>query len=118
MAGANREDLENIFHYVGLVLIALGLCMAIPLVVSLVAGEWASALDLFASLCLTVGVVNLLFFLLRPRGRVTWNQGLVIVALSWLAAMFFPPCPSISTAITPLTWTPASSPCPGWPPPG
>ncbi len=84
-----REDLENILHNVGLVLIALGLCMAVPLVISLVAGEWASALDLFISLCLTVAAGDLLYFFLRPRGRVTWNQGLVIVALSWLAAMLF-----------------------------
>ena len=87
MTRPSRADLENIFHYVGLVLIALGLCMLVPTLISLVAGEWASALDLLISACLTVGAGNLLFFLLRPRGRVTWNQGLVIVALSWLAAM-------------------------------
>ncbi|MDI6873220.1 hypothetical protein [Candidatus Solincola sp.] len=55
MTAPYREDIENIFHYVGLVLIALGLCMAVPLVVSLVAGEWASVLDLFITLCITVG---------------------------------------------------------------
>ncbi|MBC7253458.1 MAG: TrkH family potassium uptake protein [Actinobacteria bacterium] len=93
MAGPYREDLENIFHYVGLVLLALGLCMAVPMAVSLVAGEWCSALDLFISLCATVGAGNLLFFGLRPKGRITWNQGLVIVALSWLAAMLFSALP-------------------------
>ncbi len=93
MAAPYREDLENILHYVGLVLIALGLTMAIPAVVSLVAGEWGSALDLFISLCATVGTGNFLYFSLRPRRRLTWNQGLVIVALSWLAAMCFSALP-------------------------
>ncbi len=93
MARPSRADLENIFHYVGLVLIALGLCMLVPLVISLVAAEWAGAIDLLVSLCLTVGAGNLLFFMLRPSGRITWNQGLVIVSVSWLAAMLFSALP-------------------------
>jgi trk system potassium uptake protein len=89
----SRRDIENIFHYVGVVLIALGLCMFIPLLISLIAGEWSIVLDLFISACVTVGAGNLLFFGLRSRGRITWNQGLVIVALSWFTAMLFAALP-------------------------
>lgn len=87
------KDLRNIFHNVGGVLMILGLCMAIPLVISLVAGEWVPALDFAISAFITAGVGNLLFFGLRSRGRVTWNQGLVIVALSWFLAMLFAALP-------------------------
>jgi trk system potassium uptake protein TrkH len=89
----SRQDLENIFHYIGVILIALGLCMVIPIVISLVAGEWAPVLELFISACVTAGIGSLLFFGLRSRSRVTWNQGLVIVALSWFFAMIFSALP-------------------------
>jgi len=93
MTGTTRRDLENIFHYVGMVLMALGYCMALPLAVCLLSREWEPALDFVISMGVTVGVGNLLFSFLRPRGRVTWNQGLVIVSLSWLAAMAFSALP-------------------------
>lgn len=89
----SRKDLENIFHYVGVALIALGLCMVVPLAISVAAGEWSAVLDFFVSACVTVGIGNILYFGLHSRGRVTWNQGLVIVALSWLAAMLFAALP-------------------------
>jgi len=71
----------------------LGLCMLIPLVISIIAGEWPSVLDFIISAALTIGVGNLLYFGLPARGRVTWNQGLVIVALSWFLAMLFSALP-------------------------
>lgn len=93
MFKASRKDLEDIFHWVGVILIALGLCMAVPLAISLLAQEWSAALDLVISACVTCGVGNVLYFGLHSRGRVTWNQGLVIVALSWFLAMVFSALP-------------------------
>ena len=93
MLKPSRKDLENIFRYVGIVLIALGLSMSLPLVVSVVAGEWSGALRFFLSACITAGVGNLLYFTLRSRRRITWNQGLVIVALTWFFAMLFAALP-------------------------
>jgi trk system potassium uptake protein TrkH len=93
MLKPTRKDVLNILHNVGGVLMILGLCMLAPLVISLVAGEWSAVLDFALSACLTVGVGNLLFFGLPSRGRVTWNQGLVIVALSWFMAMLFSALP-------------------------
>jgi trk system potassium uptake protein TrkH len=89
MLKPTRKDLVNILHNVGGVLMLLGLGMLIPLIISIVAGEWSPALDFVISASLTIGVGNLLYFGLRSRGRVTWNQGLVIVALSWFLAMLF-----------------------------
>ena len=89
----SRVDVENIFHYVGVVLIALGPCMLLPLAVSLAAGEWSAALDLALSAAVTAGVGTLLYLNLRARPQVTWNQGMVIVALSWLLAMAFSALP-------------------------
>ncbi|MDD3718517.1 MAG: potassium transporter TrkG [Actinomycetota bacterium] len=89
----SRKDLGNIFHYVGVVLIALGVCMVVPLVISMAAGEWSAVLDFLVSACVSVGVGNILYFSLHSRGQVTWNQGLVIVALSWLFAMLFAALP-------------------------
>jgi trk system potassium uptake protein TrkH len=93
MLKPTRSDLANIFHYVGAVLIALGGCMLLPLVIGVVAAEWNTVIDFVISACVTVGVGNLLYFRLRSRGHVTWNQGLVIVALSWFLAMFFAALP-------------------------
>ncbi len=89
----SRKDVENIFHYVGIVLIALGLSMFVPLVISMVAGEWAAVLEFVISAGITVGIGNILYFGLHPQGRVTWNQGLVIVALTWFFAMIFAALP-------------------------
>ncbi len=88
-----RKDLENIFRYVGMVLVALGLSMFLALAVSAAAGEWSGALSFFFSACLTAGVGNILYFSLRSRRGVTWNQGLVIVALTWFFSMLFAALP-------------------------
>lgn len=93
MLKPTRRDLENIFHYVGMVLIVLGACMVVPLLASLFAREWSPALDFLISGCITAGVGNALFFSMRARGRVTWNQGLVIVSLVWFFAMVFSALP-------------------------
>ncbi len=93
MFRASRSGVENIFHYVGVVLIALGLCMLLPAALSAAAGEWSAVLDLLVSVGVTAGVGNLLYFNLHARRQVTWNQGLVIVALSWLLAMLFSALP-------------------------
>ncbi len=89
----SRKDLENIFHYVGVILIVLGLCMVIPMVISMVAGEWRVVLEFLVAAGITVGIGNILFFSMHSRGRVTWNQGLVIVALAWFFAMLFAAVP-------------------------
>ncbi len=88
-----RRDVENIFHNVGMVLVVLGACMIVPLLISVIAGEWTTVLQLFASACLTAGIGFLLYFHLHSRSRVTWNQGLVIVSLSWFFAMVFSALP-------------------------
>lgn len=93
MLRPTRRDLENIFHYVGVVLIVLGACMVVPLLASLFAREWSPALDFLISGCITAGVGNALFFSMRARGRVTWDQGLVIVSLVWFFAMVFSALP-------------------------
>ncbi|MDY6794666.1 MAG: potassium transporter TrkG [Actinomycetota bacterium] len=93
MLKPTRKDLRNIFHNVGGVLMLLGLCMLVPLIISVVAKEWGTVIDFAISAFVTVGVGNLLYFGLRSRGRVTWNQGLVIVALSWFLAMLFSAIP-------------------------
>ncbi len=89
----SRKDVENIFHYVGMVLIVLGLCMFVPMVIGMVAGEWSAVLEFLISAGITIGVGNLLYFCLRSQGRVTWNQGLVIVAMTWFFAMVFSALP-------------------------
>ena len=93
MLKPTRKDLMNILHNVGGVLMLLGLTMLIPLIISLAAGEWSSVLDFVICTSLTIGVGNLLYFGLPARGRVTWNQGLVIVAFSWFLAMLFSALP-------------------------
>ena len=84
----SREDLKAILHYLGKLIIGLGILMAIPLLVGIINMEWNPSLDFVISslICFSIG-----YFILLKSPEVhdlNWRQGMSLVGASWLIAMF------------------------------
>ena len=80
-------DFLVIGRHTGRVIVGVGFLMLPPLLVALLGGEWNPAIDFLIGVgaCLAVG------FALESACRVarapSWTHGMVIAAVSWLAAM-------------------------------
>jgi len=83
-----REDLKNIGYYLGKIILGLGLIMLVPLIVGIVFGEINPTLDFLISIELTLTLGLLLTKLCFTEKDLNWMQGMIIVSLSWLVAMF------------------------------
>ncbi|MCM8787241.1 MAG: TrkH family potassium uptake protein [Candidatus Omnitrophica bacterium] len=81
-------DLKIIGNYLGRTVIGLGMVMCIPLILALILGEINPAIDFVISLLITfilgIGLVGFCSIDREPR----WMHGMIVVALSWLFAMF------------------------------
>lgn len=82
------EDLKNIGYYLGKIILGLGLTMLVPLIAGIVFGEINPALDFLISIELTLTLGLLLTKLCFTEKDLNWMQGMIIVSLSWLVAMF------------------------------
>ncbi|MFC1704200.1 TrkH family potassium uptake protein [Candidatus Omnitrophota bacterium] len=83
----NFEDIQLIGHYLGRLIIGIGVCMLAPVAVGLIAREFSPAMDFvlgFAT-CLSVGL--LLTLVCKAEKDLSWLHGMVVVSLSWLVAM-------------------------------
>lgn len=82
------KRLIPVCHYSGKIILLFAGTMIVPLVTSLAAGEPGTALDFLTAIG-TGAAVGLV--LLLPSGGqeqdLTWSQGMVVVALSWLGSM-------------------------------
>ncbi|MFA5389041.1 MAG: potassium transporter TrkG, partial [Candidatus Omnitrophota bacterium] len=78
---------KNIGYYLGKIIIGLGLTMIVPFIFGLAAGEKNPALDFLigAEITLLTGIT--LTVLSRTREDLDWMQGMIVISLSWLAAM-------------------------------
>ncbi|MCD6407888.1 TrkH family potassium uptake protein, partial [bacterium] len=85
----SREDLKSILHYLGKLINGLGFLMLFPLLIGIINQEWNPSLDFIISslLCLSTGYFILFKF--PESTELNWRQGMSIVGLSWLLAMFF-----------------------------
>ncbi len=82
------QELRSIAYYTGQVVLLLGALMAIPLLTALVLGEWPVAVDFALSLGITVSAgFGLVLLWQEGVADLTWTQGLVVAAFSWLLAM-------------------------------
>ncbi len=80
------DDIRVIAHYVGVLVIGMGVMMIVPLVTALLVGEWAAALDYFLGMGVAAAV-GMALALLKPKGGKLNNaQALAITASSWLFA--------------------------------
>lgn len=82
------RDMKAIAYYTGQVLVWFGLLMLIPIAVAVLQQEWASVLDFATGLgtCLSMGFALQLLWGGRPPD-LSWTQGLVTAAVSWLLAL-------------------------------
>jgi trk system potassium uptake protein TrkH len=81
-----KEDHLVIGKYTGKVIVGVGMLMVIPLVTSLVFGEWDTAIDFIISIsaCLVFGFGTQA--LCRTQKDLSWSHGLVVASGSWFFA--------------------------------
>jgi len=81
------EDARNIGYYLGKVIIGLGLTMCIPVLIGLVCRESNPVYDfvIAAEAALILGLT--LKTVCQSDKELTWMQGMIVVSLSWIAAM-------------------------------
>jgi trk system potassium uptake protein TrkH len=84
-----RSDLAVVGLYTGKIATGTGLLMLIPLATSLLVTEWNTAVDFAIGLavCLAFGYTLQIAF--QTTRDLTWAHGLVVVGVSWLAAVTF-----------------------------
>jgi len=82
------NDVRAIGYYLGKIIIGLSLTMLVPVIMGVLTREINPALDFLIGLeaGLILGIVLLL--LCRTDRELNWMQGMIVVSLAWLAAMF------------------------------
>jgi len=80
------SDFKVIALYCGKIIIGVGLLMVVPLVVSVLFGEWNPAIDflLGIAVCLVIGLFTEVFC--QTTRDLTWSHGLVVAGFSWILA--------------------------------
>lgn len=82
------DDIKAIGFYLSKLVIGLGLCMLVPLVLGFFIKEmnpcFDFAISMLATLCIGLAL-NILCFTKKELG---WMHSMVVVALSWICAMF------------------------------
>jgi len=81
------QDIKNIGYYLGKVMIGLGLTMLVPIALGFAFGEINPVLDFLIGIEITL-ILGLILTQLCFSGQdLNWMQGMIVVSLSWLAAM-------------------------------
>ena len=80
------SDLKVIGLYTGKIIIGVGLLMVIPLILSLIRGEWNPAIEFFIGICACLLVGLLAETTCQTTRDLTWAHGLVVGSFSWLLA--------------------------------
>ena len=81
------QDLKNIGYYSGKIIIGIGLTMLVPMVIGLLFAEINPALDFLIATEIALILGLILTKLCFTEKDLNWMQGMVVVSLSWLAAM-------------------------------
>ncbi|MDD4980431.1 MAG: TrkH family potassium uptake protein [Candidatus Omnitrophica bacterium] len=82
------DDVKNIGYYLGKIILSLGLTMFLPVIIALAFNEINPALDFLISIEIAL-IFGLILTKLCFTGKdLNWMQGMIVVSLSWLAAMF------------------------------
>jgi trk system potassium uptake protein TrkH len=82
------KDIKVVGFYLGRVTLGIGLSMLVPLAAALFFKEINPALDFCIGMFVALLAGFLLEILCYNRQDPNWMQGMVVVSLSWLAAMF------------------------------
>ena len=81
------DDVKIIGYHLGKIVMGIGACMAVPLVLALALREFDPALDYCAGLAAAMLSGMALRAACRTDEDLNWMQGMIVVALSWIAAM-------------------------------
>lgn len=81
------DDVRSIGYHLGKIIMGIGSCMALPLGLALVMREFNPALDYAAGIAAAMLLGLLLRQLCFTQEDLNWMQGMIVVALSWVAAM-------------------------------
>jgi trk system potassium uptake protein TrkH len=81
------QDIKNIGYYSGKIIIGIGLTMLVPVVIALLFAEINPALDFLIGTEIALIIGFILSRLCFTEKDLNWMQGMVVVSLSWLAAM-------------------------------
>ncbi len=87
------QDLRSIGYYLGKVILGLGLTMIIPLALAVCLGEKNPALDFLIGMQVSFIIGFFLVTFLHTDKDLNWMQGMIIVALTWIVAMFISAVP-------------------------
>jgi trk system potassium uptake protein TrkH len=82
------DNLRIIGYYLGQIIIHIGLVMLVPIAFGLLIGERNPAIDFFIGLEVALIAGLILTKLCYTQKDPNWMQGMVVVSLAWLAAMF------------------------------
>ncbi len=80
------EDIKVIGYYLGKIIIALGLIMAVPILFGLTQAETSPVLDFFIGMEITLIIGLILTKACATEKDLNWMQGMIVVSLSWLVA--------------------------------
>jgi len=97
-------NLQIICYYTGYIILGTALLMFIPLVTSLVLGEWSAVIDFLISISIA-SITGLLLFIAGIKTRnnkscVQWKHGFVVASLSWIILMFLCAIPYVLSGHT------------------
>lgn len=87
------EDLKIIGFYLGKIILGLAITMFVPILIGLSFREINPALDFVIAIEISV-LIGLLFTkICRTEKDLNWMQGMVVISLSWIAAMLLSAIP-------------------------
>jgi len=89
----NRQDIKAVGYYLGKIIIGLALTMAIPILIGLLAQEINPALDFLISLEIGLLFGVMLTKVCYTERELNWMQGMIVVSLAWVTAMFLSAIP-------------------------
>jgi len=87
------EDIKIISYYLGKIILTLGLTMLIPIIIGLAFGEINPLLDFLIAIEIALIFGLILTKLCFTDKDLNWMHGMIVVSLSWLAAMLLSAVP-------------------------
>jgi trk system potassium uptake protein TrkH len=82
------KDLKTVSYYSGWITLATSVLMLIPLLTSLLASEWNTALDFVISINIAfLSGFILIIFGQKSAKKLEWKHGLIVASLSWIILM-------------------------------
>lgn len=86
-------DIRVIGHYLGMLISFSTIALAVPFVTALACGEWGAASRYLLSMGITLVAGSALCFCRVQPGRLTRQQAMSLVGLSWIVLAFFASIP-------------------------